>query len=71
MQDNWKRLAQALLDEEDYLNKQTRAFRKTRLATIKMMRNELSIQEIAKLLKLSRQRVYKIIEKGEECLILI
>jgi|TARA_R100000005_G_C4845014_1_gene114426 transposase-like protein len=65
MQDNWKRLAQALLDEEDYLNKQTRAFRKTRLATIKMMRNELSIQEIAKLLKLSRQRVYKIIEKGE------
>ena len=43
MQDNWKRLAQALLDEEDYLNKQTRAFRKTRLATIKMMRNELSI----------------------------
>ena len=65
MQDNWKRLAQALLDEEDYLNRQTRAFRKTRLATIKMMRNELSIQEIAKLLKLSRQRVYKIIEKGE------
>ena len=65
MPDNWKRLAQALLDEEDYLNKQTRAFRKTRLATIKMMRNELSIQEIAKLLKLSRQRVYKIIEKGE------
>ena len=65
MQDNWKRLAQALLDEEDYLNKQTRAIRKTRLATIKMMRNELSIQEIAKLLKLSRQRVYKIIEKGE------
>ena len=65
MQDNWKRLAQALLDEEDYLNKQTRAFSKTRLATIKMMRNELSIQEIAKLLKLSRQRVYKIIEKGE------
>jgi|TARA_B100000073_G_scaffold175681_1_gene145449 transposase-like protein len=65
MQDNWKRLAQALLDEEDYLNKQTHAFRKTRLATIKMMRNELSIQEIAKLLKLSRQRVYKIIEKGE------
>ena len=65
MQDNWKRLAQALLDEEDYLNKQTRAFRKTRLATIKMMRNELSIQEIAKLLKLSRQRVYKIIEKGK------
>jgi transposase-like protein len=65
MQDNWKRLAQALLDEEDYLNKQTRAFRKTRLATIKMMRNELSIQDIAKLLKLSRQRVYKIIEKGE------
>lgn len=65
MQDNWKKLAQALLDEEDYLNKQTRAFRKTRLATIKMMRNELSIQEIAKLLKLSRQRVYKIIEKGE------
>ena len=65
MQDNWKRLAQALLDEEDYLNKQTRAFRKTRLATIKMMINELSIQEIAKLLKLSRQRVYKIIEKGE------
>ena len=65
MQDNWKRLAQALLDEEDYLNKQTRAFRKTRLATIKMMRNELSIQEIAKLLKLSRQRVYKIIDKGE------
>ena len=65
MQDNWKRLAQALLDEEDYLNKQTRAFRKTRLATIKMMRNELSIQEIANLLKLSRQRVYKIIEKGE------
>lgn len=65
MQDNWKRLAQALLDEEDYLNKQTRAFRKTRLATIKMMTNELSIQEIAKLLKLSRQRVYKIIEKGE------
>jgi|TARA_E500000318_G_scaffold27966_1_gene28192 transposase-like protein len=65
MQDNWKRLAQALLDEEDYLNKQTRAFRKTRLATIKMMRNELSIQEIAKLLKLSRQRVYKIIEGGE------
>ena len=65
MQENWKRLAQALLDEEDYLNKQTRAFRKTRLATIKMMRNELSIQEIAKLLKLSRQRVYKIIEKGE------
>lgn len=65
MQDNWKRLAQALLDEEDYLNKQTRAFRKTRLATIKMMRNELSIQQIAKLLKLSRQRVYKIIEKGE------
>ena len=65
MQDNWKRLAQALLDEEDYRNKQTRAFRKTRLATIKMMRNELSIQEIAKLLKLSRQRVYKIIEKGE------
>ena len=65
MQDNWKRLAQALLDEEDYLNKQTRAFRKTRLATIIMMRNELSIQEIAKLLKLSRQRVYKIIEKGE------
>ena len=64
MQDNWKRLAQALLDEEDYLNKQTRAFRKTRLATIKMMRNELSIQQIAKLLKLSRQRVYKIIEKG-------
>ena len=61
MQDNWKRLAQALLDEEDYLNKQTRAFRKTRLATIKMMRNELSIQEIAKLLKLSRQRVSKII----------
>ena len=65
MQDNWKRLAQALLDEEDYLDRQTRAFRKTRLATIKMMRNELSIQEIAKLLKLSRQRVYKIIEKGE------
>ena len=65
MQDNWKRLAQALLDEEDYLNKQTRAFRITRLATIKMMRNELSIQQIAKLLKLSRQRVYKIIEKGE------
>ena len=65
MPDNWKRLAQAILDEEDYLNKQTRAFRKTRLATIKMMRNELSIQEIAKLLKLSRQRVYKIIEKGE------
>tara|TARA_R100000353_G_scaffold14983_3_gene14616 strand:+ start:6709 stop:6906 length:198 start_codon:yes stop_codon:yes gene_type:complete len=65
MQDNWKRLAQGLLDEEDYLNKQTSAFRKTRLATIKMMRNELSIQEIAKLLKLSRQRVYKIIEKGE------
>ena len=65
MQDNWKRLAQALLDEEDYLNKQTRAFGKTRLATIKMMRNELSIQDIAKLLKLSRQRVYKIIEKGE------
>lgn len=65
MQENWKRLAQALLDEEDYLNKQTRAFRKTRLATIKMMRNELSIQEIAKLLKLSRQRVYKIIEGGE------
>lgn len=65
MQDNWKKLAQALLDEEDYLNKQTRAFRKTRLATIKMMKNELSIQEIAKLLKLSRQRVYKIIEKGE------
>tara|TARA_B100000900_G_C20467992_1_gene670112 strand:- start:386 stop:583 length:198 start_codon:yes stop_codon:yes gene_type:complete len=65
MQDNWKRLAQALLDEEDYLNKQTRAFRKTRLATIKMMRNELSIQQIAKLLKLSRQRVYKIIEGGE------
>ena len=65
MQDNWKRLAQAVLDEEDYLNKQTRAFRKTRLATIIMMRNELSIQEIAKLLKLSRQRVYKIIEKGE------
>ena len=47
MQDNWKRLAQALLDEEDYLNKQTRAFRKTRLANIKMMRKELSIQEIA------------------------
>ena len=65
MQDNWKRLAQGLLDEEDYLNKQTSAFRKTRLATINMMRNELSIQEIAKLLKLSRQRVYKIIEKGE------
>ena len=65
MQDNWKRLAQALLDEEDYLNKQTRAFRKTRLATIKMMRNELSIQQIAKLLKLSRQRVYKIIEGGQ------
>tara|TARA_B100000131_G_C18054885_1_gene587965 strand:- start:8 stop:205 length:198 start_codon:yes stop_codon:yes gene_type:complete len=65
MQENWKRLAQALLDEEDYLNKQTSAFRKTRLATINMMRNELSIQEIAKLLKLSRQRVYKIIEKGE------
>ena len=64
MQENWKRLAQALLDEEDYLNKQTSAFRKTRLATINMMRNELSIQEIAKLLKLSRQRVYKIIEKG-------
>ena len=34
MQDNWKRLAQALLDEEDYLNNQTRAFIKTRLATI-------------------------------------
>ena len=65
MQDNWKRLAQALLDEEDYLNKQTLSFRKTSLETIKMMRHELSIQEIAKLLKLSRQRVYKIIEKGE------
>ena len=65
MPDNWKRLAQAILDEEEYLNKQTKAFRKTRLATINMMRNELSIQQIASLLKISRQRVYKIIEKGQ------
>jgi len=58
-------LAKAVLDEEEYLNKQVQAFRKTRIATIKMMKNELSIQQIAKLLKISRQRVYKIIEKGE------
>lgn len=66
MPDNWKRLAQAILDEEEYLNKQTKAFRKTRLATINMMRNELSIQQIASLLKISRQRVYKILEKGQD-----
>ena len=66
MPDNWKRLAQAILDEEEHLNKQTKAFRKTRLATIKMMKNELSIQQIASLLKISRQRVYKILEKGQD-----
>jgi len=65
MKSNWEMLAKAVLDEEEYLNKQVQAFRKTRLATIKMMKNELSIQQIAKLLKISRQRVYKIIEKGE------
>ena len=65
MSSNWEMLAKAVLDEEEYLNKQVQAFRKTRLATIKMMKNELSIQQIAKLLKISRQRVYKIIEKGE------
>ena len=66
MPDNWKRLAQAILDEEEHLNKQAKAFRKTRLATINMMRNELSIQQIASLLKISRQRVYKILEKGQD-----
>jgi transposase-like protein len=65
MKSNWEMLAKAVLDEEEYLNKQVQAFRKTRIATIKMMKNELSIQQIAKLLKISRQRVYKIIEKGE------
>jgi len=65
MKSNWDMLAKAVLDEEEYLNKQVQAFRKTRIATIKMMKNELSIQQIAKLLKISRQRVYKIIEKGE------
>lgn len=65
MKSNWEMLAKAVLDEEEYLKKQVQAFRKTRLATIKMMKNELSIQQIAKLLKISRQRVYKIIEKGE------
>jgi len=65
MDTKWNKIVKGLLDEEDYLEKQTKAFRKTRLTVIKQMQEELSIQEIAKLFKISRQRVYKIIEKGQ------
>ena len=65
MDSKWNKIVKGLLDEEDYLEKQTKAFRKTRLTVIKQMQEELSIQEIAKLFKISRQRVYKIIEKGQ------
>ena len=65
MDSKWNKIVKGLLNEEDYLKKQTKAFRKTRLTVIKQMQEELSIQEIAKLFKISRQRVYKIIEKGQ------
>ena len=65
MDSEWKKIVKGLLNEEEYLEKQTKAFRKTRLTVIKQMQEELSIQEIAKLFKISRQRVYKIIEKGQ------
>jgi predicted DNA-binding protein YlxM (UPF0122 family) len=65
MDSKWSKIVKGLLNEEDYLEKQTKAFRKTRLTVIKQMQEELSIQEIAKLFKISRQRVYKIIEKGQ------
>jgi predicted DNA-binding protein YlxM (UPF0122 family) len=65
MDSKWNKIVKGLLNEEDYLEKQTKAFRKTRLTVIKQMQEELSIQEIAKLFKISRQRVYKIIEKGQ------
>ena len=65
MYSKWNKIVKGLLNEEDYLEKQTKAFRKTRLTVIKQMQEELSIQEIAKLFKISRQRVYKIIEKGQ------
>lgn len=65
MDSKWNKIVKGLLNEEEYLEKQTKAFRKTRLTVIKQMQEELSIQEIAKLFKISRQRVYKIIEKGQ------
>jgi len=65
MDSKWNKIVKGLLNEEDYLEKQIKAFRKTRLTVIKQMQEELSIQEIAKLFKISRQRVYKIIEKGQ------
>jgi len=65
MDSKWSMIVKGLLNEEDYLEKQIKAFRKTRLTVIKQMQEELSIQEIAKLFKISRQRVYKIIEKGQ------
>ena len=65
MDSKWSKIVKGLLNEEDYLEKQTKAFRKTRLTVIKQMQEELTIQEIAKLFKISRQRVYKIIEKGQ------
>ena len=63
--EKWIKIAKGLLHEEEYLSKQTESFRKSRLATIKAMQEELSIQQIANLFGISRQRVYKIIEKGE------
>ena len=65
MDSKWNKIVKGLLHEEEYLDKQVQSFRKSRLATIKAMQEEMSIQEIAKLFKISRQRVYKIIEKGQ------
>ena len=63
--DKWISVTTSLLDEEERLNEQTKVFRRTRAVTMKEMSQELSIQKIANLFKVSRQRVYKILESED------
>jgi predicted DNA-binding protein YlxM (UPF0122 family) len=66
MTDKWINVATSLLNEEERLEEQTKVFRRTRAVTMKEMSKELSIQKIATLFKVSRQRVYKILESEEK-----
>jgi DNA invertase Pin-like site-specific DNA recombinase len=65
MTDKWINVATSLLNEEERLEEQTKVFRRTRAITMKEMSKELPIQKIAKLFKVSRQRVYKILESED------
>ena len=48
MDSKWSKIVKGLLNEEDYLEKQTKAFRKTRLTVIKQMQEEMRQQELLK-----------------------